>query len=336
MGYEPFECIDAGTEYCPCHLAETENCILCSQLQGYKCCDCPNWKGVCIYQEFFTNNFKAKGNRKYHSCKIIDKVDIEKKLIILTVEAPSYLIDNLVYPGSFVFMRHPDSAQCFDAPIAIMDINPKEKYFKVAIELKGVKTNKINELNEKDNILIKGPYWNGILGLKHVENCKDSTCLLIARGIGQAPMVPVLKKLKSNYNKLIVIVDKSKYEDIFIEEYLEKYYCKVHYCDTFDKGKLTIKFKELLIDTLINNDISLVHCDAADIINYHVMKIVEKVDKQKPGDINIKYACSNNAKMCCGDGVCGCCTITNNDDKLRRMCKLQTDPKYIYEGRRLL
>lgn len=47
MDYEVIDCIDAGTEFCPCHLAEEGECILCSQLHGKCFCDCVNWKGVC-------------------------------------------------------------------------------------------------------------------------------------------------------------------------------------------------------------------------------------------------------------------------------------------------
>jgi len=59
------------------------------------------------------------------------------------------------------------------------------------------------------------------------------------------------------------------------------------------------------------------------------MKIIEGHDK------NIKFSCCNNEKMCCGEGVCGACTIMNNDEKLRRLCKIQTEPKHILEGRRM-
>mgnify|MGYP000921887947 CR=1 FL=1 len=52
---ERMDCIDCGTEYCPCHLAESGECIMCSQLQGECFCDCVNWKGVCVYQELFNN-----------------------------------------------------------------------------------------------------------------------------------------------------------------------------------------------------------------------------------------------------------------------------------------
>ena len=56
-------CIDCGTEFCPCKLAETGECILCSQLQGEHFCDCLNWNGVCIYQELYNNGMKAKKGR---------------------------------------------------------------------------------------------------------------------------------------------------------------------------------------------------------------------------------------------------------------------------------
>lgn len=335
MSYEPFECIDAGTEYCPCHLAETGDCILCSQLQGCKCCDCPHWKGTCIYQEFVWNNYKAKAGRKYYSCKIINKVHIEENLLLLEVEAPAYIVSNLVYPGSFVFVRHPHCEQCFDSPISIMDTDKEKNTFTIAIEIKGIKTKTVDLLNQNDNLLVKGPFWNGILGLRHVYRCKNSTCVLIARGIGQAPMIPVLKKLYANGNKIITIVDKARNENTFIDKYLEKYNCEVLHCNTFVLGKTTIEFKELLIDLLLKEDATLVHCDGADILNYQVMKIVEKVNESKVDAPKIEYACCNNAKMCCGEGVCGCCTRKNNDHKLRRLCKEQTDPKFVLEGRRL-
>ena len=69
MFKETIDCIDAGTEFCPCHLAESGECILCSQLQGGHFCDCLNWKGVCIYQEFHDNGNKAKEQRKTYTCR---------------------------------------------------------------------------------------------------------------------------------------------------------------------------------------------------------------------------------------------------------------------------
>ncbi len=112
MEYEIKDCIDAGSEYCPCHLAETGDCILCSQLSGKKFCDCINWKGVCIYQEFMWNGKKAKEERETYLGKILEKKNIENKTMVLTIALSHKLCQQLVYPGSFVFLRNKNNF-CF-------------------------------------------------------------------------------------------------------------------------------------------------------------------------------------------------------------------------------
>ncbi len=145
-------------------------------------------------------------------------------------------------------------------------------------------------------MLVKAPFWNGILGLKNINTIKNSKCLIVARGIGQAPMIPPLKHLHANNNEIIVVLDNSPYKNSFVNEYLEKYASKVIQCNTIDHGRITEEFNNILNDLISNNDIKLVHCDAADVLNYELMKVVEGIDK------NIKYSCCNNAKMCCGEG----------------------------------
>lgn len=329
MSYEPYTCIDCGSEFCPCHLAESGNCILCSHLDGKDFCDCCNWNGVCIYQEFVTNNFKSKPGRKYYDCKVVDKQLLFNKILILNIKVTDKLASELVNPGSFVFIRRKEDESTFDTPICVMKNNSNEQIITLAIELKGVKTKALAKIEKNDNILIKGPFWNGILGLKHITNCKNKNCLLIIRGIGQAPAVPVLETLKKNNNRIIVLIDKAPFDEIFIDKELLKYADRVEESKTLVLGGLLNgTFKNNLEKILTEEKINLVHCDGADILNYQVMKIV---DAHNP---NIEFSCSNNEKMCCGEGVCGCCTLINNDEKLRRLCKMQTDPKYIFEGRR--
>ena len=72
MVNQRLECIDAGSEYCPCYLAETDDCIICSHLQGKEFCDC-NWNGVCVYQDFCWLNEKKKDIRKTIEAQIVDK-----------------------------------------------------------------------------------------------------------------------------------------------------------------------------------------------------------------------------------------------------------------------
>jgi NAD(P)H-flavin reductase len=201
-----------------------------------------------------------------------------------------------------------------------MDTDTKNNTITIAIELKGVKTKALDVLKIGEELLVKGPFWNGAMGLKNIYKTKNSKCLIVARGIGQAPMIPVIKHLHANNNEIIVILDNSPYKKNFVGEYLQKYVSKVLECNTIDNGIMTAEFINLLDELIGKNDVALVHCDAADVLNYDLMKVVNGKNK------NIRYSCCNNAKMCCGEGVCGCCTRVNNDLKLRRLCKMQTEP----------
>jgi dihydroorotate dehydrogenase electron transfer subunit len=334
MMYEKLDCIDAGTDYCPCHLAETGDCILCSQLSGKTFCDCINWKGVCIYQEFVWNGNKAKPGRKNYICKVIDKSLINKNVVVFTILTSHKLAQDLLHPGSFIFMRSPESNQFYDAPISVMDVNLEENTIKVAIEVKGIKTKSLSNLKENDSVSIRAPFWNGIIGLKNIYKSKDGVSLLIARGIGMAPMIPVLKKLYSNGNKTIVILDKSNIKDVFIKDYLNECNSMVVECRTLEYGELSEDLKETILDIVSKEDINLIHCDGPDILNYKMMSMVfdEGIDSLK----NRAFSCCNNAKMCCGEGVCGTCSNRYKGHVVKKLCKVQIDPKYVFEGRRLI
>lgn len=327
MNYEIRDCIDAGTEFCPCHLAETGDCILCSQLSGKKFCDCINWKGVCIYQEYIWNNSKAKPLRKIFNCKIVNKEIVEKNVVIFNISVPHELTKNLVHPGSYIFLRSTKASQFYDVPISIMDTNTDENIITIAIEIKGIKTKSLNELKDGDNILIRGPFFNGELGLRNIFKRKEGTSVVIIRGIGQAPVVPVLKKLYSNGNKIIVILDKARFKNVFINKYLEMCNCTVINCNTLQAGAISEELKNILTNLLENENINLIHCSAPDILNFKVLDFIDgKVD----------FSCCNNAKMCCGEGICGACSTRYKGQRVKKLCKVQIEPKYIFEGRRFI
>ena len=73
MTYKEEVCIDAGSENCPCLLAESGDCITCSRLQGKDCCDC-NWRGVCIYNEYIQNGKKINNRRESKKTRILKKI----------------------------------------------------------------------------------------------------------------------------------------------------------------------------------------------------------------------------------------------------------------------
>ena len=181
---------------------------------------------------------------------ITKKEIIEKDSTLITVATTHKLASDLTHPGSFVFMRNPKCMQYYDAPISIMESNTEENFIKVAIELKGTKTRSINALNVGEKVLIRGPFWNGILGLKNIYNAKKGNSLIIIRGIGQAPALPVLKKLYANENKITVILDNRPFENILISKEMLEYGCSMIQCKMIERGELTLEFKEILAKTL--------------------------------------------------------------------------------------
>ena len=322
--------LDNLTEYCPCKLAENGECIVCSQLQGSKFCDCINWQGVCIYQELINNGKKAKNPRKTIKCKALDIQRFKDNLIILTLEVPHRLAVNLVRPGSYIFIKE-EEEKYFDVPISIMESDVVKNTISLAIEVRGVKTKRFKEVKIGDLISIRGPYWNGIFGLTELNNRVNDNILILARGIGMAPMLPVLRRVINNDNNIEIFLDKNPFEEIFIDSYLRKYDVKITETNLINKGTLSEEGRFIIENSIKDKNINMIHLAGPDILTYSVIKYLDEI-----GNKEIPLSCCNNFKLCCGEGICGACTTRFSGRRIKRFCKLQTDPRSIFEGRRLI
>ncbi|NFE58842.1 sulfide/dihydroorotate dehydrogenase-like FAD/NAD-binding protein [Clostridium botulinum] len=323
------DCIDAGTEYCPCKLAETGECLICSQLQGACFCDCLNWKGVCIYQELFNNGNKAKEGRKSYSCLIKDVTNFNDEVVMIKFEAPHKLALDLVKPGSYIFVSQNEN-KYFDVPISIMESDIETNIITILVEVRGIKTKSILNLKAEENIIIRGPYWNGVFGIKNINSQKGGKSLVLARGIGVAPMMPVIRKLLSQDNDVKVVIDKTPFTDDFSKELLLKYSVEACENELLDKGTLSDHCK-VIIKEALKEGVNYIHIAGADIFTYEVIEYLDKLDRN-----DILLSCCNNFKMCCGEGICGACTARFSGHRVRRFCKEQADPRSIFEGRRFI
>lgn len=330
MNKEKIDCIDCGTEYCPCKLAEAGECILCSQLHGKCFCDCLNWKGVCIYQEFHDNGNKAKEGRKPVTCKVVEKLNLDDGLIMMKFKVPHKLALDLAKPGSYIFIRT-DENYFFDIPISIMDSDVDNNIISVIVEIRGVKTKKLEDIKIDDDIVIRGPYWNGVFGIDNINRQKNGNCLVLARGIGMAPMMPVIKKLIQNNNEMDVYVDKSPFKENFVYDNIKSFDILPRETNLLSSGKLSEEGRFIIRNSIIDKNISFIHLAGADILTYSVIEYLDELDRS-----DIKLSCCNNFKMCCGEGVCGACTARFAGHKVKRFCKLQADPRSIFEGRRFI
>lgn len=330
MFKETIDCIDAGTEFCPCHLAESGECIICSQLQGSHFCDCLNWKGVCIYQELHDNGNKAKEQRKTYACKVVEKVVYTDEVVLIKFEAPHKLVIDLAKPGSFIFVRSDENIY-FDVPISIVESDIENNIISIMIEVRGVKTKQLLDIEVDKDIIIRGPYWNGVFGLKNIRKQKNNHTLVIARGIGMAPMIPVLQRLIQNDNTITLLLDKQPFKDIYVSQWLDKLGIVPQEMNLIEKGELSPEGKVALKSLIKYNNISLIHIAGADILTYSVIEFLDSLDRK-----DIDLSCCNNFKMCCGEGICGACTARFSGHRVKRFCKVQASPRAIFEGRRFI
>ena len=211
-----------------------------------------------------------------------------------------------------------------------MNSNLENDIITIVIEIKGIKTNKLLDSKIGENIIIRGPYWNGVFGLNNIKSQISSKALILSRGIGMAPMMPVVRKLLSQNNELKIIVDETPFDNKISHDLLKDFHIDFNRNILLEKGTLSDHGKVIIKDALLEGT-SYIHIAGADILTHEVIKYLDELKRK-----DVKLSCCNNFKMCCGEGICGACTVRFSGHKIRRFCKEQTDPRNIFEGRRFI
>lgn len=305
-------CIDINSRYCPCILAETNHCVFCSQLKGEGICDC-NWSGLCIlYEKQWQGKNEAENNM--NRTELITKFDIleqfSNNIFLLDFSVPTELANLLKPIGSFVFLRCPDDPQFFHFPVGIMKVN--KEHLQVVIEVVGAKSQKIF-LQDNRTILVRGPYHSGILGKAWIDNLNHGKILLIAGGMGQPPALPLAQKLVENNNQVTALLAPGKLGKNCIENELRNLDIAIRCVNSMRKEGLP------LVTELLNMSPDLLVSAGPDA--QHTAIITAMQDK----GVNIPMAVTNNAVMCCGEGICGSCEKEVSNNRKIRVCKMQTD-----------
>jgi NAD(P)H-flavin reductase len=303
-----FDCIDVGSENCPCYLALTGDCLVCSRLKGREDCDC-NWKGVCVYNEFIQGNKRVNNPRTDFAAEIVYKKNYLDDLIVLGLKVGKGLAIKASRPGSYVFLREKNSESYYSTPLCVMEADIEAGIIAVAIKIISAKTKTLAKA--EGHLMVRGIYRNGILGIDSItsKSVKDKKILVVAKGIGLAPAI-----LTANYlwrkNRVDLIIDMEKISEDLIGDYL-------------GEGKGTIRFMHLneegyrqdIGDILGKEQYDLVVLLTSD---YYLELIGSMVRERLP---HAKLAVSNNFHICCGEGICGACTAVGPGGDAIKMCK---------------
>ena len=310
-----YDCIDCGTENCPCSLAETGDCIVCSRLSGKDFCDC-DWKGVCVYNEFVQNGKKSSGIRGEQEMSIVRRDGYGEETTVLVLDCGRGFALKCLQPGSFLFLKKPKDHHFYSMPVSVLAAEPEKGRIPLAVRAFAAKSKHL--LEEGETLTVRGVYPNGILGIKKLRGTRgridpERRIMILTKGLGFAPAA-LLASWIGGRARTDLYIDEDKIDKRLIRRYLPKGMNgrteKIDLRREFAyKGteRISEKFHQGGYNTLV-----VLTSD------YYISEI----KKILPVD-----ACSNNFRLCCGEGICGACSRTDDQGRTFRMCKCSECPE---------
>lgn len=227
--------------------------------------------------------------------KIISNISAAPNIFSMSVEAPA--IAQEARPGQFLHVRCGSSTNpLLRRPFSINNINGES--VKILYQVRGEGTRFMSSL-EPDNMLdIIGPLGNGFTMPK-----EGSKCLIIAGGIGIAPMHFLINKLGQNNNSIDMLFGCLNKEQLSIIKNIQGL------CDTVkvstNDGSHGIKGYVTDIETGLNGYDVVYSCGPEPML---------KVVSQKTAMSNVECQVSLERYMACGVGACLSCVCEVADD----------------------
>ena len=324
-----FMCIDAGGENCPCSLAKSGNCIVCGRLSGGDCSGC-RWHGVCIYNEYIQGGRQVKNNRKDKEFNIIEKERYGDTLLLGIEVGKGFALK--CYPcGTYVFLRTKEREQFFNVPISVMRTDVEKGSIYILVKCISAKTKEL--LKAEESVIVRGPYRNGVLGIddlrrnlvKLSKNNIRGKILIVSRSAGIAPAAKLIQELgKEHYVSLFA--DTSNLHGSLMKKHFKEQPEFLREIDLTNENNMFEIWEEIAFGGY--DGLAVFASD------YYISRI---------GDISERLgfkgtvAVSNNFNLCCGEGICGACSVAGKQGETLKMCKCRLSGneilkrKVIYE-----
>ncbi|MDU4962109.1 MAG: hypothetical protein E6X17_15745 [Sporomusaceae bacterium] len=310
---KPFRrCVDVNSEHCPCLLADTNHCFMCSHLKGEAVCNC-DWTGRCIFAEkcWQAPRKPADGpSRREVEATLVLKQQVNEHTYVVELETGHEFARPLDRAGAFVFLRLADDPEMCNFPVGVMDV--RDGVLTLAIETVGPKSSRVFA-QPAARVLLRGPYFNGVFGQPWIDSTKYGTILAAVGGLGQAPALLLAKQILANGNKLIAVVAPGSAGKIFIDDELRAMGADVIPVSSMRREGFSI------MKTLFADKVDLLLSAGPDELHYGLISVMHE------GGYDFPMAVTNNATMCCGEGICGSCAKRTKDGVWVRTCKIQLD-----------
>lgn len=301
-------CVDAGSEYCPCHLAESGNCIACSLLSGAEFCHC-SWSGSCIY----LNYYFSQGVIAERSEEIVafEKNEIAPGLIEIYINLGLRWLQGLSQIGAFLFIRPKEAPNYAAVPVSIANVNGSR--IRLVVQSTGPKTRLLSKA--KGKIAIRGPYYSSLSDSYAIKRTRNSKILLVAGGVGQSALVLAAKALLRQENQLWACLAPGSAGLIYVSQDLEALGVTVEKVPSMRPYGIT-----MIKDWLVQLQPSLIIVAGPEGLQTAVQEMIDNLDNK---GYQTKFVRTQNAVMCCGDGLCGSCLSNEFGQERIPLCKAQ-------------
>lgn len=239
-------CADVGTRNCPCPLAETGDCLVCSRLSGARECSC-RWAGVCVYNEYMQNGSMVRTKRKARSTGILQRLRQGDDLLMLQLRVPRGFALEASRPGSFLFLKPPGAPEMTSVPVSVMAADVEHESLWVILKIISAKTKSLAAC--EDFLEMRGIYRSGLLG-KGVAGMLDlhdpgisvrKRWLILTKGVGFAPAVNLIRWAAGRVD-IHVIADPEKVGDDVIRQQFRAWRPEGH---RNEGGRFRLEFQTL-------------------------------------------------------------------------------------------
>lgn len=239
-------CADVGTRNCPCPLAETGDCLVCSRLSGARECSC-RWAGVCVYNEYMQNGSMVRTKRKARSTGILQRLRQGDDLLMLQLRVPRGFALEASRPGSFLFLKPPGAPEMTSVPVSVMAADVEHESLWVILKIISAKTKALAAC--EDFLEMRGIYRSGLLG-KGVAGMLDlhdpgisvrKRWLILTKGVGFAPAVNLIRWAAGRVD-IHVIADPEKVGDDVIRQQFRAWQPEGH---RSEGGRFRLEFQSL-------------------------------------------------------------------------------------------
>lgn len=239
-------CADVGTRNCPCPLAETGDCLVCSRLSGARECSC-RWAGVCVYNEYMQNGSMVRTKRKARSTGILQRLRQGDDLLMLQLRVPRGFALEASRPGSFLFLKPPGAPEMTSVPVSVMAADVEHESLWVILKIISAKTKALAAC--EDFLEMRGIYRSGLLG-KGVAGMLDlhdpgisvrKRWLILTKGVGFVPAVNLIRWAAGRID-IHVIADPEKVGDDVIRQQFRAWRPEAH---RSEGGRFRLEFQSL-------------------------------------------------------------------------------------------